>query len=78
MKYQCNLENQIILARKVKNLKAHKDRLLDALRDLVSSVETADATTPKQEDALDKAKRALDCHDADSKHPPLWSNYYNK
>jgi hypothetical protein len=51
--------------------------LLDALRDLVASIATADATTPKQEDALDKALRALELHDAESNKPPLWKHYYH-
>jgi hypothetical protein len=71
MRYPCSLENQIILARRVKRLKAHKDRLLDAVRDLISSLETADGITPKQEMALDKAKKALQSHDADGKLPTL-------
>jgi hypothetical protein len=77
MTHEVSLEQQIILSRKVKNLKAHKDRLLDALRDLVASIATADATTPKQEDALDKALRALELHDAESNKPPLWKHYYH-
>ena len=60
MKHVISLEHQIILARKNKKLKGQKDRLLDACRDLISSLETADGITPKQEDALDKAKRAVE------------------
>ena len=71
MTHTCSLEDQVMMARRQKRLKAHKDRLLDALRDLICSLETADARTPKQEDALDKAKRALSSHDNDHKFPPI-------
>jgi hypothetical protein len=51
------------MARRLKRIKAQKDRLLDACRDLVASLETADAMTPKQQDAFDKAQRAIDLND---------------
>ena len=52
MKYPVSLEHQIMLARKNKKLKAQKDRLLDACRDLVSN--------PSDQKALDKARKAIE------------------
>jgi hypothetical protein len=46
-------------ARKCKQLKAQKDRLLDALRSLVEATATARTLTDEQKTALDKAMVAI-------------------
>lgn len=62
-----NLESHMSNARKVKRLKAHKDRLLDALRDLTVATNNALVLTDEQKQALDKAVIALQYHHHDSK-----------
>ena len=52
MIHQVDLESHIDNARRVKKLKAQRDRLLDALRDLVLQ--------PTSEKAIAKAKRAIE------------------
>jgi hypothetical protein len=68
MTYTVDLESHIANSRKCKKLKGHKDRLLDALRDLVEATATAKTLTDEQKTSLDKAIIALQCHDADSKN----------
>lgn len=63
--YKVDLESHIANSRKVKKLKGHKDRLLDALRDLVEATATAQTLTDSQKTALDKAIYALQCYHAD-------------
>jgi hypothetical protein len=67
MKHTVSLESHIDNARKLKKLKGHKDRLLDALRDLVEATATAQTLTDAQKTALDKAVIALQLWHADSK-----------
>ena len=57
-----DLESHIANSRKVKNLKAHKDRMLDALRGLVVATSEAPSLTEDQKKALDKAVIALQYH----------------
>jgi hypothetical protein len=52
-------------ARKLKKLKGHKDRLLDALRDLTEATCNAPSLTDEQKMALDKAIIALQSFHAD-------------
>jgi hypothetical protein len=61
-----NLDSHISNARKVKRLKAHKDRLLDALRDLTNATHNASSLTDEQKTALDKAVSALQYHHNDT------------
>lgn len=58
-----DLESHMINARRVKVIKAHKDRLLDALRDLTLATQEAPGNlTDAQKSALDKAVVALQYH----------------
>ncbi len=61
-----NLDSHISNSRKVKRLKAHKDRLLDALRELTNATHNASSLTDEQKTALDKAVIALQYHHHDS------------
>lgn len=63
--HKVDLESHIANSRKVKKLKGHKDRLLEALRDLVEATATAQTLTDAQKTALDKAIIALQCYHAD-------------
>jgi ABC-type transporter Mla subunit MlaD len=65
MKHTVSLESHMDNARKCKQLKAQKDRLLDALRSLVEATATARTLTDEQRTALDKAMVAIQCqHEA--------------
>ena len=66
----CDLETHIDNSRKVKKLKGHKDRLIDALRALVSATVILDDKSDELKKALDKSWRALklSCDDHHESH----------
>ena len=66
MNHKVTLESHMDNARKLKKLKGHKDRLLDALRSLAEATAIAPSLTFEQQKALDKTWKALQYYHEDS------------
>lgn len=59
MKHTVNLESHMDNARKLKKLKGQKDRLIDALRSLISATIVLDDKSDELKKSLDKSWKAL-------------------